>query len=403
MGKVILNDTTLTSIADAIRSKNGETGQYLPAEMPAKIEAIETGGGGDFKPVSLKYARNQSSQSISDSTYYDNFEQDASKNLLDLTLATNGISVPGKNMGDVAKNLLLCECYPISINGMFYGLSSSRFDICDFSNWDLSNIIDATGAFYNCYNLKTLSMPENSNRNFKNLKKTSQMFWGCSKLVDPDFSKCDFRNIEDAQYMFSGCSNINSITFPEINTMSNKLINTSYMFDSCKIGGNLELKFDASGITTADYMFKDLKCKKLDMSNLNFSNLKKFSYWFGGYAEIGELILPDLPVVTAPNLFSSSGMKIYNIKFKEGASFGMESTASTVTLDFYYIWRGYATTTDPEGVTYEQRFIDFSNSIAPNTSGKTRTIKLYKTLYNSLSDEQKALLIDKGYTLSYSS
>ena len=24
------------------------------------------------------------------------------------------------------------------------------------------------------------------------------MFWGCSKLVDPDFSKCDFRNIEDA-------------------------------------------------------------------------------------------------------------------------------------------------------------------------------------------------------------
>ena len=91
MSKIILEDSTMTNIADAIRNKNGETGQYLPSEMPAKIEAIETGGGGDFKPVSLKYARAKSSQSISDSTYYDNFEQDASKNLLDLTLATHGI------------------------------------------------------------------------------------------------------------------------------------------------------------------------------------------------------------------------------------------------------------------------------------------------------------------------
>lgn len=39
----ILNDTILTDIADAIRSKNSQATQYLPSEMPAAIEAIETG------------------------------------------------------------------------------------------------------------------------------------------------------------------------------------------------------------------------------------------------------------------------------------------------------------------------------------------------------------------------
>jgi len=45
MAKLIIEDTTLTNIADAIRSKNGESIEYLPSQMPAKIEAIEGGGG----------------------------------------------------------------------------------------------------------------------------------------------------------------------------------------------------------------------------------------------------------------------------------------------------------------------------------------------------------------------
>lgn len=41
-----INDTHLTSIADAIRSKNGETSGYTPADMPAAIGRIPTGGAG---------------------------------------------------------------------------------------------------------------------------------------------------------------------------------------------------------------------------------------------------------------------------------------------------------------------------------------------------------------------
>lgn len=41
--KVLLTESYLTDIANAIRSKNGEAGKYLPSEMAEKILALTTG------------------------------------------------------------------------------------------------------------------------------------------------------------------------------------------------------------------------------------------------------------------------------------------------------------------------------------------------------------------------
>lgn len=43
MAKYVIEDTTLTGIADAIRGKNGSTDTYKPEDMPSAIGAIETG------------------------------------------------------------------------------------------------------------------------------------------------------------------------------------------------------------------------------------------------------------------------------------------------------------------------------------------------------------------------
>lgn len=45
MAKVLVNDSSLTGIADAIRGKNGSTDTYKPSEMAAAITAISGGGG----------------------------------------------------------------------------------------------------------------------------------------------------------------------------------------------------------------------------------------------------------------------------------------------------------------------------------------------------------------------
>lgn len=54
MSKVILNDTTLTAIADAIRTKGGSQEQFLPSEMPAAIASLPSGGGGFAWPDTVQ-------------------------------------------------------------------------------------------------------------------------------------------------------------------------------------------------------------------------------------------------------------------------------------------------------------------------------------------------------------
>lgn len=41
--QAIINNSTLTEIADAIRTKTGKSDTFLPSDMPAEILAIETG------------------------------------------------------------------------------------------------------------------------------------------------------------------------------------------------------------------------------------------------------------------------------------------------------------------------------------------------------------------------
>ena len=45
MAKVLVTDTNLTNIANAIREKNGETASYKVNEMASAIGNISTGGG----------------------------------------------------------------------------------------------------------------------------------------------------------------------------------------------------------------------------------------------------------------------------------------------------------------------------------------------------------------------
>ena len=47
MAKVLVNDSSLTNIADAIRTKKESTDKYLPSEMADAILSIKSGGGGE--------------------------------------------------------------------------------------------------------------------------------------------------------------------------------------------------------------------------------------------------------------------------------------------------------------------------------------------------------------------
>jgi len=50
MSEYRIQDTTLTGIADAIRSKTGSAATIMVSEMADEIESIPTGGGGSSIP-----------------------------------------------------------------------------------------------------------------------------------------------------------------------------------------------------------------------------------------------------------------------------------------------------------------------------------------------------------------
>lgn len=53
MSKVIITESHLSDIADAIRGKNGQSAQYTPGQMAAAIEAIPTGGAAVLDQLSV--------------------------------------------------------------------------------------------------------------------------------------------------------------------------------------------------------------------------------------------------------------------------------------------------------------------------------------------------------------
>lgn len=54
MANVLIEETTMTAIADAIRAKTGDTDLILPSDMPTQIESISSGGATDEEITSLK-------------------------------------------------------------------------------------------------------------------------------------------------------------------------------------------------------------------------------------------------------------------------------------------------------------------------------------------------------------
>ena len=56
MSKVMVNESSLTAIGEAIRGKNGTTNTYKPSEMAAAISNIPAGGG-NFDFSNLEYVQ----------------------------------------------------------------------------------------------------------------------------------------------------------------------------------------------------------------------------------------------------------------------------------------------------------------------------------------------------------
>lgn len=62
MAKVLIEETNLTNIANAIREKTGKSDLITPPNMASEIESIEVGGGGDESDTIIDYITGETTE-----------------------------------------------------------------------------------------------------------------------------------------------------------------------------------------------------------------------------------------------------------------------------------------------------------------------------------------------------
>lgn len=186
MAKVLVNESSLTGIADAIRGKNGSADTYKPSEMAAAITAISGGGGGSG--VDIPDSAFVLSESLSYWDYsgkWDDF----------ITAYADKWST-----SNIA-----------GANGMFQ--YSKKLEVIPFDfNFKNSSYYDYSSMFYGSENLKTIGKlinmyPSNIVSMFSECKRLRYL----PEFINPNFSRINTYIYSTTGNMFENCFSLRNI------------------------------------------------------------------------------------------------------------------------------------------------------------------------------------------------
>ena len=184
--KYLINSSTLTGIASAIRSKTGSSSAFTPAQMVSEIESIPTGG-------SAVYPNQYESSTITEYTGNESYILDfAFRNCSQLT------TVSFSN----------CEYVGTSAFQLCGNLTTVSFPNCSYI---------AMYAFTNCSGLTTASFP-NCSYVF------NYAFQDCNGLTAVYLPKCEVIG----NYAFQRCRNLASLYLNQVSSVVH--IPDSYVF-----------------------------------------------------------------------------------------------------------------------------------------------------------------------------
>ena len=85
-----------------------------------------------------------------------------------------------------------------------------EFEYIDISDWDVSNVTDISGVFYECKNLKSIG--DLSRWDVSKVENMERTFYRCYKLESiGDLSKWDVSKVESMISMFAHCKTLTSV------------------------------------------------------------------------------------------------------------------------------------------------------------------------------------------------
>ena len=256
------------------------------------------------------------------------------------------------------------------VTDMSYMFTECRsLESIDFSGLDTSKVTNMSYIFKDCKKLKSIDL---SGFNTSAVTKMEGMFNICRELTSLNLSNFDTSKVTNMSDMFCNCEKLESIDLSRFNTSS--VTNMYEMFGGYRYDGteyisgftSLDLSsFDTSKVTEMSRMFQ--YCKKLislDLSSFDTSSVTGMNYMFYNCPNLTSLIL-------GPNFFK---------------------TPKVTSVDFSYCTQWTNDTVVTSLVT---------NSYDRATAGlNTMTLQLSANTKAALTNEQKAAITAKGYTIA---
>lgn len=204
MSKVLVNESSLTGIANAIRGKNGETTTYKPSEMAAAITAISGGGSGPDIPDSafvISGDCNYLNYNGHWDWFFNNYGNKISLNPTSITSWMERSKI--ENWQATAK---------VKSNGFFVEMINLKTVSGEITaeNGELINNI-----FNNCNNLKDIPINTYTIFEHNNGTNMTNAFYCCFSLRTIPQVIMPYLNGTVCTYMFSGCTSLDEIkNFP---------------------------------------------------------------------------------------------------------------------------------------------------------------------------------------------
>ena len=250
-----------------------------------------------------------------------------------------------------------------SCNSLFYGYKGTSVDdLIQYS--DTENVTNMYQMFYSCTLLT--SVPSLNTSKVTNM---SSMFQYCNRLTA--IPQLDTSNVVYAQYMFHDCQGLTTI--PQLDT--SKVINMQYMFYNCQYLTTIPL-LDTSKVTNFMYTFTN--CPKLTAIPLfNTSNATTMNGMFMNCSSLTTIPALDADKVTNLGYAFSGCTNLKSILMTNiGTDFSISASTKFEREDLLVIFNNLKTVT------------------------AATTLYVGETNLAKLTDEDKAIAINKGWTLA---
>ena len=306
MANVLVEETSLSNIASAIREKNGGSATYKPGEMAAAISNLPIGGNSEDEILtrdgSGEYVNDRIEKLGGGAFYQTNYSTITLSNVK----VMDGASIIRFNNNLTELNLpalttITCTYSdPSSLPIIKYGSQiSNNSSLTTLNLPNLTTISDSVAAsFSNNPNLVSVSLPSLTTANLM------QGFAYCKSLETVNLS--NLQSSSNAYQTFYNCTNLQSINLPNLTQWG---VDDAMMYETFEDCTNLQT-INLPKLTNAilgDRTFRN--CKSLQSIELKCSNsLVFYDNIFNGCTSLTEVKAP-LTIISSSCFSNCSALR----------------------------------------------------------------------------------------------